>query len=159
MGARASITVDNAQVKRAVAALIGKSTRLQPAFEEIGSSLVSSTQARFESEVSPDGKSWPELSPAYAKSGATKRRPGGRGTEHILRNRGYLFGSITYLASPIDVAVGSNRKQTAIQQLGGTEDMAPGPAAIPARPFLGVSPDDENEIGEILTFHFAEVLS
>jgi len=35
----------------------------------------------------------------------------------------------------------------AIHQLGGTDDMAPGPAAIPARPYAGLS---EQAIGDLL---------
>jgi phage virion morphogenesis protein len=39
----------------------------------------------------------------------------------------------------------------AIHQFGGTSDMPPRLAAIPARPFLGLSDNDEKEVIEILS--------
>jgi phage virion morphogenesis protein len=150
-GVELSLTVDDEEVRRAIAGLAARSLNLREPFEEIGASLVTSTQQRFEDEEDPEGEPWPELAESTRNRRVTKRKL--RGSEHILRDRGHLYGSITYLASATEVAVGSNRKYAAIHQLGGTEDMAPGPAAVPARPFLGLSGADEREVAEILLEH------
>lgn len=156
-GVRNVITVDGRRAKRAMVKLVDAGADTGPAFEEIGSALLTSTQQRFEDEQSPTGKSWKALSPATQDRPTSRNST--RGGDHILRHKGLLAGSITYLASRNDVALGSNRVQAAIHQLGGTDDMAPGPAGIPARPYLGVSREDEGEIGEILRDYFDQATS
>ncbi|MCG9736482.1 phage virion morphogenesis protein [Pseudoalteromonas shioyasakiensis] len=46
---------------------------------------------------------------------------------------------------------GSNLEYAAIHQFGGASDMIPRLAAIPARPFLGLSERDEKEVIEIMS--------
>lgn len=153
-GVQLSMTVDDEVVRRAITGLVQASINLRQPFEEIGAALVTSTQQRIEDEETPAGDPWPELAESTQQRRVSKRRL--RGSEHILRDRGHLYNSITYLATATDVAVGTSRKYAALHQLGGTEDMPPGPAAVPARPYLGISEDDEREISEILLEHLAE---
>lgn len=155
-GTRLSLTVEDNAVQRALAGLVASALRLRDPLEEVGAALVTSTQQRFEREEDPEGEPWAEL----AESTKTRRvsKTAMRGGEHILRDRGHLFNSLTYLATDTQVEVGSNRVYAAIHQLGGTADMAPGPAAVPARPFLGISGEDEREIAEILLDHLQEGL-
>lgn len=150
-GVSLSMTVDDEEVRRAIQGLATRSLNLREAFDDVGASLLTSTQQRFEDEEDPAGEPWAELAESTQNKLVTKRKR--RGKEHILRERGHLYGSLTYLAKPTEVAIGSNRKYAAIHQLGGTEDMAPGPAAIPARPFLGISGEDEREIMAIFMDH------
>ncbi|MEX2155111.1 MAG: phage virion morphogenesis protein [Gemmatimonadaceae bacterium] len=145
-GVQVPITIESAQVKRALKRLGAAVQDLSEPMEEIGSSLVTSTQQRFEEKESPEGEAWQPVSKAHAR----RKVEEGRSPANILRFKNYLLQSISYLADRGSVAVGSNRVYAAIHQLGGTEDMAPGPAGIPARPYLGVSRDDEREIGAIL---------
>lgn len=151
-GATISLTVQDDRVRRALTGLASQSRDLQEPFEEIGASLLTSTQQRFEDEEDPEGDSWPELAPRTQRR-IVNGRP--RGGAHILRvsTSAGLYGSLTYLATATDLRLGSNKEYAAIHQLGGTEDMPPGPAAVPARPFLGISRDDEQEIGHILIDH------
>ncbi len=146
-----TITVDDREVQRLLSRIVSGANNLQPAFEEIGASLLASTQQRFEDEESPEGEPWAPLAESTKRKKVTKRAR--RGGDHILRDKGLLYGALTYLAKPTEVAIGTNKKYAAIHQLGGTPDMAPGPAAIPARPFLGISEADEREISAILLDH------
>lgn len=157
-GASLTLTVDDQLVRRAIQGLLRQSLNLKEPLEEIGSALVASTQQRFEDEESPEGHGWAPLSEAYQAKQLTKRGDL-RGSDHILREQGDLYRSITYLADRFQLQVGSNRIYAAIHQLGGTSDMPAGAAAVPARAYLGLSHDDEQEIGAILMDHLGEPLS
>lgn len=131
----------------------------EPILRAIGVGLVQVTQDRFESATAPDGSSWAALNPLYA---ATKRGPG------ILREsamRGGLMASITFETSSDAVQVGTNKVYAAIHQFGGTIKPKSGDAlvfriggqlvfarsvTIPARPFLGIGPADEEMILDVV---------
>ncbi len=159
-GARITATIDDARAKRAIERMLATAQDPGPAMQEIGASLLTSTQQRFEDDESPEGEPWKALafSTMFHKLSKAKRAKR-RGGEHILVVKGLLLASLTYLASRIGVDVGSGRTQAAIQQFGGSPGMAPGPAAIPARPYLGLSSADETEIGEILIHRMSQALA
>lgn len=150
-GARIEVDVDSDEVRRAMGNLVLNSARLQPVFEDIGAALLTSTQQRFEDEEDPEGEEWEELAERTQKRRVSKRRV--RGPDHKLRVTGQLLGSLTYLADNSELALGSNKVYAALHQMGGTGDMPPGPAAVPARPYLGISQDDEDEIAAVLAEH------
>lgn len=161
-GIQLKVTVDDAAVKRALRAVLLRMTSLEEPFEEIGEAMLASTHERFRAETDPEGKPWRALTRRYVDR---PRKKGGRGgREHpILFRTGNLFRSIVYRAHQFDLEIGTNAKfpggeysRAAIHQLGGEPGMAPGPAAIPARPFLGVSDADRKKIGSILTRYLAE---
>jgi phage virion morphogenesis protein len=157
-GAQNSITIDDENVKRSLQKLAAQSLDLKKPFQEIGASLVTSTKQRFQDKESPDGDAWQAVSPAYALTklkGSKQNRIGPRDPADILVRSGHLRNFISYLAERFELAVGSNQPYAAIHQLGGTDDMAAGPAGIPARPYLGVSDDDQEEIAQILLEHLA----
>jgi phage virion morphogenesis protein len=121
-------------------------------WDQIGASLVASTQRRFEDGSAPDGSPWPPSIRALATGGKT------------LIDSARLFQSITHEASDTGVAVGTNVLYAAIHQLGGTIAAKDAPylkfkigdrwaskksVTIPARPFLGLDDDDEREIVRI----------
>lgn len=110
--------------------------------DEIGSSLETSTQQRFEAEQDPQGNGWVE----HAQSTKKKRGSGAS----ILRDEVDLYDSLTHEVQGSSVAVGTNRIYGRIHQLGGQagRNLA---TTIPARPYLGLSTDDEKEIGAILS--------
>ncbi len=134
--------------------LIGLMDNTTPVMSAIGTGLVSSTHRRFVSQVGPDGAAWAKLLPAYA---AIKRN------RRILTESGRLRDSINSQASNDQVRVGTNVIYGAIQQLGGTIEpksashlvfrLASGVAlaksvTLPARPYLGISDDDEEMIAD-----------
>lgn len=115
-GAGITITVNDAEVLAAFSRVAAASLDFTPLFDDIGASLVVSTQQRFETETDPSGKKWTPLRPS------TKRAR--RGVPHILRDRNRLFRSLTHNATPSYLEVGTNVIYAAIHQFGGTIDLA-----------------------------------
>lgn len=108
---------------------------LTPLMAAIGGVLESSTRERFESKRDPQGVSWEQLNP---KTKEAKRTAKGRLRGGILVDRGDLRKSITWHATSQSVAVGTDRHYGRYHQEG-TQHM-------PARPFLGLSVEDEGNI-------------
>ena len=124
-----------------------------PLLEALGAELESQTRRRIgDGGPAPDGTGWQEWSDRYAK------------TRHA--NQGKLFGegslldSIQFAVDGNLVEVGSNLIYAAIHQFGGTGDMAPGPAAVPAREWLGVASGsrEERELDAIVGEHFGGIV-
>ena len=114
-----------------------------PLFTEIGSALEGTTKDRFRTKTAPDGTPWLELTEGWLQR---KRERGF--AEGILTMRGDLLNSISFeagadfaqiVAGPTDYAL--------IHQQGGQagRDRA---TKIDARPYMGLSPEDEAEIRE-----------
>ena len=168
-GIQLQVSVNDREVRQAFTRLMTRVLDRRPALDAIGASLQSSTRHRFETKTDPEGNPWTPLKEStrrqYERIGAQgsllmrtfpSRRGASRGS---LSYR--LFDSITHKATNDAVAVGSNARfgefsRAAIHQLGGKPGMAP--AAIPARPFLGISADDQREIGLILMRHLGGAL-
>lgn len=68
------------------------------------------------------------------------------GGQSLLQGEGDLLDSITFDVQGDRVEIGSNLVYARIHQEGGVAGMAPGPAAIPARPYLGLSSDNLAEL-------------
>lgn len=153
--------IDDAEVSRAFTRLVGVMSDTTPVMAAIGTGLVASTHRRFVSQTDPDGNKWAALSPDYK---ATKRN------SRILTESGRLRDSINSQPGRDMVRVGTNVVYGAIHQLGGT--IVPRKAShlvfrlatgvvlaksvtLPARPYLGISDDDEEMIAEIV-FGFVE---
>lgn len=103
-----------------------------------GALLESGVKRRIADEkTDPDGAPWATWSEEY---GATRRTG-----QSILRGEDDLLDSIQSLTSSAEVQVGSNLVYAAIHQFGG-EDVD---IAIPARPYLGLSSDDEHDLRDL----------
>ena len=149
--AGASVTVDDAQVKERLQGLLDATGDLTPAWRDIGEYLMISTRHRFRDQRAPDGTAWAPLSPVTRKRKKKNK-------DLILVLDGYLRDSIHYEVSPDELVLGTNRVYAAAQQFGmpkgyagTTKRGAPIPwGNIPARPFLGFSEDDRQEVLAIL---------
>lgn len=137
--------------------------------ERVAAILEQSTHERFEEEKSPQGKAWEPLSEQtlIARARRRTRRKGGasgfmtkRGnlskraqriisSANILQDTARLLRSITSKARPEGAAVGTNLVYGAIHQLGGQAGRGK-KVKIPARPYLGVSGDDEQDLLDML---------
>lgn len=158
-GVRIETRIEDTAAREAFARLSDMMADTSPIMRAIGVGLVSNTHARFEREIAPDGSSWAPLNPAYA---AGKRGAG------ILREsamRGGLMGSITFDAGQDSVEVGSNKVYAAVHQTGATikprsashlafrlggEAVFAKSVTIPARPYIGVSDEDEEMILDVI---------
>lgn len=167
-GARVEIQVDD----EAVLAALGRvQAKLSPGgqtllLEDIGEYMLRSTRDRGEREVSPSGIAWDPLDPSYARR-KEKARPGAK----ILHFDFHMMGD--QLSAQVEgdtLLVGTNAKYGAIHQFGGeikhasygrVRDHAIIPdhvVTMPARPWLGVSAEDADEIKQLTLDHLQAAL-
>jgi len=103
--------------------------------------IESQTRRRISSEkTDPEGTAWDDWSPAYAKT-----RHGGHS---LLQSTGALLDDIFHDKQRGNWVVGSSLIYAAIHNEGGGETA--GRSNIPARRFIGLSADNEQELDEIL---------
>lgn len=139
------------QIEARLAKLVHAFEDLEPVLFAMGVYLEGATTDRFDRETGPDDKKWEPSLRARQGSGKT------------LTDTTQLKSSITSRASSRSVEVGTNKIYAGIHQFGGTiraknaEFLAfglPGglglrrvkEVEIPARPFLGLSTEDESEL-------------
>lgn len=124
--------------------------------DDVGAYGVSSTQQRFLDQESPDGEAWEQSYRAKAEGGST------------LRDKDYLFQSLTHIFSADKVEWGSNKIYAAIHHFGGVIKAKSAKAlrfaiggnvytkkqvTMPAREYLGVNDADRREIEAIVQNH------
>jgi len=156
------IEVDHQAVRASLSRLAQAVESPQKALYGIGEWLRASSQARFTSQTAPDGTPWLPLQHWY-KQGKSKNQ------DKVLTLNGYLRNTLTFQVEGDAVLVGSNLEYAAIHQFGGTirprvkKALAVGGGAvasvtIPARPYLGVSDDDADEIASLISDYLAGAL-
>ena len=113
-----------------------------PILKAIGDRIAEQTKRRFEAGgPDPAGEPWAALKPATLKQ---KKR------DKILTESGQLKNSIRYqMIGKNTVSIGTNKIYAAIHQLGGMAGRGL-KAKIPARPYLGLSKKDSDEIVGII---------
>jgi phage virion morphogenesis protein len=146
---------------------------LRVPLDKIGEDLVASTKRRFETGTSPEGKPWAPNSNVtiarYLGARSNIRKKDGslnaRGerllsSKRPLINTGNLASSITRQSFLGGVSVGSPRVDAATHQFGakkgqfGKTKRGPIPwGDIPARPFLGMSSEDETATLAVVRLH------
>lgn len=147
-GADMRLDLDARQANAMFARLIANGSNLTPLMSEIGSELEASTLKRFADSVGPDGVAWVPLKPATL----TRKK-----TKQILVENSDLMSSIHFEVGPTHVElIAGPAEYAAIHQFGGKPDMPPGPAGIPARPYLGLSEADLDGIDEAASSFLAE---
>ncbi len=107
--------------------------------EFIGATVQSQTRRRItDVKEAPDGSAWPKWSKRYAETLHSGKS--------FLEGEGFLLGSLTYEYSPTghSVEVGSNMIYAATHQYGDAE------RNIPARPYLGLSSEDESDLEQVI---------
>lgn len=157
----AAITIETGPVIDALSRLLAAAGDLSPALKNIGEYEAQSTKDRIAQGVTPDGNPFSPLNPLYAAN--EKKGPG------ILRGDTGRLAEIVYqLAGADSVEVGNDVVYGAVHQFGGIIKAKNGPAlifslgghkvavksvTIPARPYLGISKEDETEILAIIADH------
>jgi phage virion morphogenesis protein len=153
-GAAIQVDINTNAVAAALARAAEKAADLTPLMDQVGASLVASTQQRFFEQAGPDGTKWPASIRAKLTGGST------------LIDTTNLEGSITHIPHRDSVEVGTNVVYAAIHQFGGTiraktakglrfkignDFVVRKSVTIPARPFLGIDAADAEEITQIAT--------
>ncbi|WP_429885372.1 phage virion morphogenesis protein [Geoalkalibacter halelectricus] len=145
-GANINIDVSGVdEIKAALEHLQQSAGNLTPVFRDIGEYLQRAHFERFQAQESPEGDPWAPLSPKYQ---ARKKR----NKNKILVLDDLLGGTLRYKASAASLLFGTDRVYGATHQFGRDK------ANIPARPFLGLSRGDEDEVLRLIGEHLAEAL-
>jgi len=146
-------------VRKTLAEAVLDSGGRQRLLQSIGVEMETQTKERFDTQRSPEGDSWKAL----AQRTKDYYRSNGKGHRGILVGEGLLRDSITSEVQQAgwSVLVGATMEYAAAHQFGAaiTPKTAkalavPGygmlkKVTIPARPYLGVSPNDAREIASI----------
>jgi len=114
---------------------------LSPLMRSLSEVIVSGVEDNFAAERGPDGP-WAEL----AESTIEERKRQGKWPGPKLQRTGQLIASIQPFYTDSTAGASTNKTYAAIHQAGGTPDMPPGPAGVPARPYMYISDDTETEI-------------
>jgi phage virion morphogenesis protein len=149
------VKVDDARLMSTLRRMMTAAMQPQTAMQEIAALGESSTRMRFRTQIGPDGVAWKK---GRKKSGRT------------LTKDGHLSGSISSRATQGEATWGVNRVYAAIHQFGGVIKPRTKKAlrfrvagggfvtakqvTIPARPFLGISRDDREDILHLLRKHY-----
>ncbi len=156
-GAMLEVTIDSSQIGKVLDDLAERLGNLTTPLNDIAEYLHQSTDDRFRQKVAPDGSPWAPLS---AVTLARKRGPG------ILREKGTLQDTLRKQVTRNEMAFGTDRPYGAVHQFGqkkgasGSSKGRPIPwGDIPARPYLGLSADDESEVLLIIHDYLSEPLT
>ena len=122
----------------------------RPLLDALGAELVSQMQRRIADEKeTPGGQAWEPWSEDYAET-----RHGG---QSLLQGEGSLLDSLQHAVTGTRRAeAGSNLIYAALQHFGGEPGMPVGPAAVPAREWLGASREGEAALLAIVAEFAAE---
>lgn len=138
------IKVDDAQVLTTLQRLRALGANPAPAMRDIATIGEKSTRRRFRTEIGPDGKKWKASLRVQLRGGKT------------LTKGAHLSGSVSSNYSRDYAEWGVNRIYAAIHQFGGRAGRKVGKAGplrgviIPARPYLGLSNEDQGGILDAL---------
>lgn len=154
-----TVEIDEAALADSLAAMVDRMERPIGFYKGVGEYLTNVAIPRnFAAETAPDGTPWASLRPATLK----RREQAGLTSTKILNATGKMRSEINARPESDHVSVGSPAEQAAVMQFGaaqgafgafigkdklGRDHFHHMPwGDIPARPFLGLSTDDEAEI-------------
>lgn len=166
-----TVNIDDSEVQKELQRLANAGLNMRPLYLSIGEQLLNSTQERFRTSTAPDGSRWESnaQSTYLALIGKKEERQDGRinqrGINRIVAKKpligelgwnGGLADQIYYQADEDGVSIGSPKPYAAMQQFGGTKAQFPHLwGDIPARPYLGLSDEDNEDILAMALDHLA----
>lgn len=130
---------------------LGQPVSFAPVIKQIRQVLIGGTKTHFDAEETPDGRRWPPLkNPRSRKRDRSKKRRGRR--DKVLNDTGLLRSSVTasqgqgHFEEQTDHSLewGTNLIYAATHQYGDPR------RHIPAREFLGISRDMEEDIEDLV---------
>lgn len=162
-GVQFTVELQDVAARRALSALAAASQDMTVLMEAIGRRLVNGAIERIgTTNVSPDGGAWQPSRRATETGGKT------------LHDSGVLRASINAWASPDQVVVGTNVPYAAVHQFGaatgslgvwvgndknGRDMTVLSPwGDIPARPYLGISAEEQVDIVALVRVHYGAVI-
>lgn len=136
--------------------------QLQKPAKLIAEQMVTSTKKRFIDQHDPQGNPWTPLSPrtvakrlggskAYTKKGQLRKSAVRRmAAMKILIDSADLMNSIQWNVKGGQIAWGTNKVYGPIHQFGGPAGRGLA-VNVPARPFLGISAEDQDYVIDVVT--------
>lgn len=148
----AEVEIDDRRIRAALHDLHRAVGDLSPAFREIGEVLVESSKKRFETGTGPDGNPWAENKPSTIARKGSGKPP--------LIDSGTLMNEIHFrLVGNDELEINNPMEYAAMMQFGGTKAEFPHLwNDIPARPFFGISDDDEDAVLAIIRRHLENAI-
>lgn len=138
--AKSGVSINWGGFKEAVDKATSGISDIRGLMTNIGAAMKGQTIRRFQTASDPDGKSWEAV-----------KNPR-KGKASPLVDTGRLRNSISFSVGESDVHVGSNAEYARIHQLGGKAGRGR-KVTIPARPYLGLSEEDRQEIEALVKSH------
>lgn len=133
---------DNA-IQDGVARLNALGHDLSPITRFIAAELATASEQAFETETDPLTElPWPALSEKYKKKLEAKGKTG----KMLQRSQGGLAMSLQTDYDPVSAAIVAPKIYGALHLKGGLPTMPPGPAAVKARPYMGLYPVNMDNI-------------
>nr|WP_307726407.1 phage virion morphogenesis protein [Trichlorobacter sp.] len=129
-------------------ALARKAGTIQPALKTIGLALEANIRERWDKEIDPAGNKWQALKASTLKRKAKKKKP-----LKILLQDDQLRFNINSQVEGSNLIIGSPQKYAAVHQLGGPAGRKGRQFTMTARPFLGISKQDEADILDEIEQH------
>ncbi len=138
------IAVSTKEIDGLAARLVERGTQGMPeAMTEIAGIMLDAVEENFDKEGRPP---WTPLADATVED----RREKGFGPEHpILQRLGNLAASVQADSTSDEATVSTNLRYAALQHFGGKAGRGK-KVTIPPRPFLVLTPGDEDEIADVL---------
>lgn len=150
--------------------LAARGANLKPLMQEIGDALAETTKQRFQTSTAPDGTTWAPNAEAtydgylsafkgsFGKSGKITKAGANRAMSKkpLIGESGRLSREILYRAYNDSVEVGSALPYAAIHNFGGQAGRGK-KVTIPARPYLGLSADDQVMIRDLAAAYLADL--
>lgn len=133
------IRIDNGKAVAALRRLLSRVRDRKPAMRKATGIMADAIEDNFDQEGRPD--KWKNLAAATIK----QRSKGGSWPGKILQRRGNLARSMTRHYDNDSAIVGTNKVYAAIQNSGGQAGRGH-KAEIPAREFMHLEPEDEDDI-------------
>lgn len=164
-GVSIQLTVEDRAVQTLLRRILERTRDLRPALDEAAAVVENSTRARFRQQHDPQGNPWTPLSrrTLERRGGRTRKEQrsirGQRAatSAQILIDTARLLRSITRQVDATEASVGTNVVYGRIHQLGGKAGRGHR-VRIPARPYLGLSHEDREEVRLILSRHLATAM-
>jgi phage virion morphogenesis protein len=166
------VNVTNDAITTALAGLARAYDDLTPLYQDIGQEMVESSLDNFKTGTGPDGTAWAPRSQTTLEAYARRNPPFVPSGGPLIGESKSLSTTISFEAAPDGVIWGSNMIYAAVQQMGakqgafgarigkdknGRDHFMTIPwGDIPPRPFLGIGPDDETAILELVEDYLSE---
>lgn len=133
------VEINDKQVQTAINRYLNFFTDLSPVIKDTGDYLLTAVRNRIQNtKTDPNGVAWAPMSPATIRNRLRRGTIAGG----LLNDSGNLLNSLRLTSGPSEVSVGSTAPYASYLQRG-TDRM-------PARPFLGWSDTDRNEIVNLI---------